>query len=750
MQIKFRCPACNHKLRAESAHAGRRAACSKCRQPVTVPAASTANGDDKAASDAIEPLESGSAVALVAAEPDTQPPPAPPPAQGHAPAIFITFNCPGCGKRVGFPANLPGTPAKCPACQLTVMIPDKSGGESFIIGDAAPHGAAPHAPRPSTGEGAAELAQATHAELAQATRVTPPSKEAAPHPQPEKANNGGAAAVPKPPAPSHVPHAARLGATGERHPVSRRLEPASGPLRGDARRRLPLWALLLIGLALLAAIAVGGPWLQRLLGGIGRTRAPASTASEPRVSASDDGRSPAATPAPAVAELAMDKPPVAGLREDGPDQEPPAVAVTPPDPLEPVEIRLAPNAGPAVRTDLGEVLTLRDRKQNRDEDDIEEPPPKTKKSPAPAAAAAPAGGGSFLEKQLDKLAGPKDEMTPGEPAAVAPEAEPVIMARPAAAPLACEKCLGTHFVPRAPFVPYVFVERETPSPAAAVPWLYCPQCQGGQENAGLAQAEAERLKTVLAAHRKLADQAHQAMTYAETHHVALHAQLPDGSLRRVGETLERLAAHLEQTTQSTALCQTRPATHDLVIFSDVQGYLSFRGARGRRSETEERHKQSFTVGPGLPPAENMALFRLGRMFMAEASDGKAPAWLMEGFAAYCENAVLHRNLCCPQSASRDEVKPGENWDAALKRLATQGKLPQFERLSSANRGNMSPNDYAASCSLVTFLFKTNPRDFVRFVFEIRGGALTPQALERVYGRNTKEVQAAWAQWVAAR
>jgi hypothetical protein len=217
----------------------------------------------------------------------------------------------------------------------------------------------------------------------------------------------------------------------------------------------------------------------------------------------------------------------------------------------------------------------------------------------------------------------------------------------------------------------------------------------------------------------------------------------------VAGALEKLAEYLEQATNATVLCQTRPGTHEIVVVAGLQDQAVHRGMHARREESDERHKQTITIIPGMtPPLENMALFRMGRMFMAEATAGKAPAWLLEGFAAYCENAVTHKNLNYPRTNAPDAIKPGDNWESGLRRVAAQGKLPQLEHLFALSRHNMSPTEYAAAYSFVSFLFKTSPRDFVRYVLEVRGGAASADALDRLYGRNAKEMQAPWARWAA--
>lgn len=772
MLIKFHCPVCQHRLRADSVHAGRRATCSRCKQPVTVPETSTVNGDDKAAPADAEPIEPSAEVSGVAAvvpieEPDAKkehgvevpgdaaPRPAvspeargetaldrapetpallrvPPTTSAPAPSsasqkaaapAFITFNCPGCGRKIGFPAHLPGTPANCPACHLAIMIPEKSGGESFVIGGVPP----------------------------------PPDASQAPKAQPARQGNAPRHAS----SPGHVVKLPSLPPHGRSAHVQGpdvHVPDAAAEKHGSRRRIAALWVTLIAGLAVLAAIAIAGPRLRRWLAGGGTalataTASPAGTAE--RTGARDapgaqgDGVSEpsAGLGAPPTSWTGLSVPPSLAETSAGPagGRDTPGLPATAApdgsavDPVEPLEIRPA-TAEPTA--DLAALLAMKDKKNNRGDDDDEEPAARK-----PPAAPRTSGGG--IEKAIDRLANPQPEPKPADK----PQRQAAgPAAKVAPTPLACEKCMGTKFLPLASFTPYVHLEKDGwPNPAAAVPWQYCPQCQSGKDGATLVQAETERLKTALEQHKKLQDQTRQTLLYAETRHVAIHAQLPEGSLRRVAAMLETLAAHLEQATLTTVLTQTRPNTHELVIFSDVQAYGAHHSGGGRKSEQDERHKQVFVVSQGLQrPPENMALFKLGRMLMAEATDGKAPAWLMEGFAAYCENAVTRRNLCYPQTAPGDDFKYGESWDAALKRLAAQNKLPALERFFPLSRTNMSVTDYMASYSLVACLLKSSPRNFARFALEVRNGVPAGDALERVYGRSPKDMQAVWAQWVQSR
>ena len=117
MLIKFRCPLCSHKLRADSAHAGRRAACGKCRRIVTIPAVSTLNGADNAPLDdepPVEPVENGASGPL----PRT------------TPSSFSIVRVVENGW--AFPPICRGRRRSVRRARRPVMIPGSPGGESFL------------------------------------------------------------------------------------------------------------------------------------------------------------------------------------------------------------------------------------------------------------------------------------------------------------------------------------------------------------------------------------------------------------------------------------------------------------------------------------------------------------------------------------------------------------------------------------------------------------------------------------------
>jgi hypothetical protein len=94
----------------------------------------------------------------------------------------------------------------------------------------------------------------------------------------------------------------------------------------------------------------------------------------------------------------------------------------------------------------------------------------------------------------------------------------------------------------------------------------------------------------------------------------------------------------------------------------------------------------------------------------------------------------------------NQVKFGQNWNNDIKKYARRGKLKQWEYIFPLDLIGMSALDYLTCYSMVSFLIKNDPQRFVKFLLEIRDGAASDKALEKVFGRRVKDLQMMWAQW----
>ena len=222
MPIEFKCSSCNKTIRVPDIHAGKKGHCPACNTMVRIPAAGASN------STAIDKVKSGASSATSPAVQTKEAPPsvpvpvpasAPSPAPGSSastsgknpgvkPPAFITFTCPSCDKRTGFPASLAGRAAPCPVCQANIMVPAESDGQSFVVGSrqapavqaAAAEAAAKRSPAIYAVGGlavaglifgiafiAGKLGQSAPAQVAQVSPTTPPSQTQSPSPTPAPA-----------------------------------------------------------------------------------------------------------------------------------------------------------------------------------------------------------------------------------------------------------------------------------------------------------------------------------------------------------------------------------------------------------------------------------------------------------------------------------------------------------------------------------------------------------------------------------
>ncbi|MCZ7645559.1 MAG: hypothetical protein M5U26_09785 [Planctomycetota bacterium] len=154
MPIKFRCPLCQRKIRVRDEFAGKRGGCPNCKQPIDIPAESTLDEHDNpvGAADPGEtpPVEAATATAeveeispkeaarLMQSRQSGREAPKSVDDTAAVPSAtagsFIRFDCPNCAKPMGFPSAMASQAATCPACRARVMIPERSGELSFLVG----------------------------------------------------------------------------------------------------------------------------------------------------------------------------------------------------------------------------------------------------------------------------------------------------------------------------------------------------------------------------------------------------------------------------------------------------------------------------------------------------------------------------------------------------------------------------------------------------------------------------------------
>ena len=706
MPLKFRCPDCNAKIKVSSKFANQLGVCPTCRIRIKIPEesdpefaeemATSGAGEEasKAGSSVVataeEKAESAKKPSPVPASSEEQEPPkrpAEPPADekkesATAAAVeaskdspaFIRFKCPNCDKSTGFPANMTGKAASCPLCKVRIMVPEESGGESFVVGS----------PRSASHRAASAAAPAT--------------------------------ATPDAPAPSS--------------------QPAQTP-----------WGLVgVVGLVLFVAGLLTG----LLIGGKGKetpAEQQAAAPSTPKASAQPTPPLPPTVQAPAPTK---DRP-AAKKEEPASPYLPPVVAPpkteTPDTKVEEgtptTETPKAPE--PKKETDPTSLIpTTLPRKQAR-KDDEEEP------------AVKDSSGTEVINELLPpderKTAG-TDPAKPTEPQTIAPVPKPPD----------CKRCMGVGYVPVPTLVPYVYMHGERPpNPQRMIPWLYCKECMKDRDNKELSALEAERFARSMENNKKwdtlLAPQKIK-LVHVETRHVLLHCELPPTLAKQVGAMMDKLTTLLQKRSRSVMLTQTRPDTHEIVILSSNSSYNKLITLLEKASPGNDmsmmRDSSGFSMGKtavfnaagpggGPPQPMAMAIHQFSKMLIGTACGGKAPPWLMQGFASHCENQLTRRNLCYTFSYELNDVQFGENWNQDIRKFALKGKLKKWEYIFPIDLIGLKALDYLTCYSMINF-FMGDPTRFVKMVAEIRDGAESAAAIEKSYGRKIKDLQVMWANW----
>jgi len=451
----------------------------------------------------------------------------------------------------------------------------------------------------------------------------------------------------------------------------------------------------------------------------------------------------------------------------------PVVAPTPPAP---VATAPASPAAPAVAKDVSELLkgpATRDAKRDDDEAVLEKEIAAREKAMTDKAAgaeskakdelrskltgteepAAPVAPPKSLAAKLGMASGTGTPVTPGPgqttaKALDAPELAPV-----------CAACMGTGFTPfGTPRHLVRGVKDPLPPNPMLAPWKQCAKCKAGVDDAALADVEASRMKDPAtgAAADNWTQMAGGNLSSVETRHITFRSQLAPAQSKAVADMLEQLTEHLQAISRVTVLTPTRPGTHELFLFTDRGAYEKVRdtvapnpdidrAALSKVSGMSGRNKSLFHVQPPQKP-EHMGLFLMGRMSMTEASDAKAPFWLVEGFAAYCENTITKKNLCYTISYELNDIKFTPNWNDDVKKFALKKQLKPWKDVFFASGVGMKPLEYLTCYSMVSFLIKSDPQRFTKLVLAVREGHPSPVALKMAYGRSVEELQNMWAAW----
>jgi hypothetical protein len=151
----------------------------------------------------------------------------------------------------------------------------------------------------------------------------------------------------------------------------------------------------------------------------------------------------------------------------------------------------------------------------------------------------------------------------------------------------------------------------------------------------------------------------------------------------------------------------------------------------------------------VPPA-HMAVFQTASRSIRRATNYRAPAWFNEGFSAYCENAVLKRNLVHSIAYQNKDLKLSPDWAVAARQLAAANRLKPWNNIIQVELRDYEIEHHVQSYAMVDWLIQSDPQKFQELTLEFAQGKGSQEALEKVYGQPLEKIQNAWLAWLTGR
>jgi hypothetical protein len=332
----------------------------------------------------------------------------------------------------------------------------------------------------------------------------------------------------------------------------------------------------------------------------------------------------------------------------------------------------------------------------------------------------------------------------------------------------CEDCAGLGILPVKNRKPYYHIEGQpAPKAADAVAVRWCPKCQPDKKDQELIDEQTERFKTALDAHKNWEKEFGLPLVRIETRHIVVHTQMPPAECLKMAQGFEALASHLQDLTGTMELTRTRPETYDMMCFLEQQNFEKFRTVLEKLWSVEERgtswsqsrgiaafdhnmlpffYESRHTL-PQRPPVHGVC-FMGGRRQLYVATQYRAPRWLAEGFAEYCEFAALKSNLWHTVYNANPGPTPGD-WVSQVRQLAVAGQLRPWEEQMKRELDLWDVRDYLQTFGMVAFLIQTEPKKFLEVTRKLLAGTDCGKAIEEAYGKPITKLEPECAKWLAA-
>lgn len=329
--------------------------------------------------------------------------------------------------------------------------------------------------------------------------------------------------------------------------------------------------------------------------------------------------------------------------------------------------------------------------------------------------------------------------------------------RPATAAPPCEACSGLRIVPVQPFQPFVMVANGKPF-EPTIPWKPCTKCSADVAEKTASEELSAGLAKAIEAKAGWEQRTGAELRLVATPYLSLYTHARPQEIRDYALMTEKLAGHLQTLTGSMTLTRTRADQDVIVLLNENKAVrrltdemAKLQPGQGWENCTNssggvDRHMAFSNLTRSGATADHHVIYLFGHLLMYEATDGKAPPWLREGFAAYGERTIFNQNLYASFAYKENQPKLETHWPRAVRTALQKGERISLAGVFSLDMSTAGSVDYLGCFSAVSYLLEAHPKGFVRFVLLLRAGELPRKALETAYGKSLDDVNTEWHKW----
>ncbi|MCX7805093.1 MAG: hypothetical protein N3A38_07885 [Planctomycetota bacterium] len=340
--------------------------------------------------------------------------------------------------------------------------------------------------------------------------------------------------------------------------------------------------------------------------------------------------------------------------------------------------------------------------------------------------------------------------------------------KPAVQKELCKKCGGRGLIPcpthsKQPLI--LGMDDKPPDCCGGAGFTVCPDCDGARQRyEAIANALASRHSHLENVQRRI----NQQFKLFQTPHACYFSQLSDEQTLAAVRSCENLAIQLKAYFKDGGFDVVWPPDCRVFIISTQHNYEVFfealsggrRDGKGGEGEGQrDLHKR--TSGAHVP---NLAVANKERMgdpqyiqgvtnlfahvIMKNASGGKAPAWLEEGFASWCEY-LMFRNCRFYTIAYEDNrIDMRGSWSESVRKGIVAGTTLTIPQLMEIELRGLKPLVYQQCWSFATYLIARGAKHYEKAVSDIRSGTAPAAAIEKAYGQKASDMTHSWARWAS--